>query len=593
MTKGKTIYGPIKALRREMAKEGIDVWYDAGTDPHLGEDIPDHWKTRTRLSGFTGSAGTILVTQKDAGLWTDSRYYIQAEKELAGTGITLYCAGKPGIPSVEEYMIKTLPPGSVLGFNGQCMPASKVARWFELFEEKEFTYCGDRDLVEKVWSNRPPLPVSPVFRHDLPFSGEASPKKIDRIRKFLLKKHAEGILFTLLDEIAWILNIRGKDIPYNPLVISYLWIDRNKVVWFVDSCKISPEMAEDLTNEGIECRQYHEAERLLPGLSTGKHVFVDNSKLSFHFENVIRNAALKIIKGESPATHFKSVKNQTEQKGIRNAHLRDGVALVRWMTWFNREINGQNQTEITIADKLEAFRSMQDYYQGLSFPTIAGYNEHGAIVHYSATPNTASVIHPRGFLLVDSGAHYKDGTTDITRTLALSEPTTEQKKHYTLVVKGLINLSMAVFPEGTIGANLDILARKYLWQEGLNYGHGTGHGVGCFLNVHEGPQRISLNSTVPLKTGMLISNEPGLYFEGKYGIRVENLILCKKSHREGFLEFETVTLCPIDTRPVDTSLLSHKERRWLNNYHTRVCNALLPALNPEEKAWLKEKTQPI
>jgi Xaa-Pro aminopeptidase len=594
MRKSKNIfYAHITSLRQQMEKEEIDLWYDAGTDPHLGEYVPDRWKTRSWLSGFTGSAGTLLITRDCAGLWTDSRYHIQAEKELKGSGITLYCAGKKGVPSVEDYIMKTIPPRSVLAFNGFCIPASKMSHWEKIFVDKDFKYRGDLDLPGRIWKNRPPLPHFPVFRYDLTYSGERSPQKIERIRHFLLEKHSEGIFFTLLDEIAWVLNIRGRDISFNPLVISYLWCDRDRVIWFVSPDKVPQSLAEELNKDGVECQPYEKPDKMLSALCTGKHVFIDKSKISFHYENRIRESALKIVESESPVIHFKSVKNTTEQKGIRAAHIRDGIAMVRWMHWLTRIPDGEKHTEITISDKLETFRADQENFRGLSFPTIAGYEEHGAIVHYSPTEKSASVIKPRGILLVDSGAHYLEGTTDITRTIALSEATDEQKKHFTLVLKGLINLSMAHFPEGTTGANLDILARRYLWHEGLNYGHGTGHGVGCYLNVHEGPQRISLNSNVPLKPGMLISNEPGIYFEGKYGMRIENLILCQKSRCEGFLEFETVTRCPVDLNLIDASLFTSSERHWLNRYHKLVYDALQFALNEEEKTWLKRNTQPL
>lgn len=583
----------IDALRRVMADEGIDLWYDGGSDPHLGEYIPDHWQTRKWLSGFTGSAGTLVITQTFAGLWTDSRYFIQAEKELAGSSITLFRSGNPGIPSVEEFIIKNLPPKSVIGFNGTCLPAAKVQSWHKLFSEKEYVYKGDRDLVGRIWEYRPSLPKYPAFRYMMDYAGEGSPQKIDRIRKYLLDNHAEAILLTLLDEIAWVLNVRGRDVEYNPLVVSYLWLDRQRIIWFIEPKKIPEELEAELRAEGVTFKNYNDIRKMLPELCSGQHVLIDAGRTSSYHERLIRESAHKVIEGVSPATLFKSVKNLVEQNGIRSAHIRDGAAMVRWMAWLHQTVKYERYTEITVADQLQKFRAEQPLFKGLSFSTIAGYGEHGAIVHYSAKEETASFIKAKGILLVDSGGQYLDGTTDITRTIALSNPTPVQKKHFTWVLKGMINLSRAVFPEGTTGANLDILARKYLWQEGLNYGHGTGHGVGCFLNVHEGPQRISLKSDVPLKAGMLMSNEPGIYFEGKYGIRIENLILCRESSKKGFLEFETVTLCPIDISMIESKYLTPEERQWLNAYHAQVREKLSPFLTEKEQQWLREHTREI
>jgi Xaa-Pro aminopeptidase len=583
----------IDALRHVMADEGIDLWYEGGSDPHLGEYIPDHWQTRTWLSGFTGSAGTLVVTQAFAGLWTDSRYFIQAEKELVGSPITLFRFGNPGIPSVEEFIMKNLPPKSVIGFNGTCLPAAKVQSWYNLFSEKDYVYKGDMDLVGRIWEERPSLPTHSAFRYMMDYAGEGSPQKINRIRKYLLEYHAEAILLTLLDEIAWVLNVRGRDVAYNPLVVSYLWLDRQRIIWFIDPQKMAGKLETELREEGVTFKHYNDVHKTLPELCSGQHVLIDTGRTSSYHEHLIRESAHKVIEGVSPATLFKSVKNPVEQDGIRSAHIRDGAAMVRWMVWLHQAVKRERHTEITVADQLQKFRAEQPLFRGLSFQTIAGYGEHGAIVHYSAKEETASVIKAKGILLVDSGGQYLDGTTDITRTIALSDPTSEQKKHFTWVLKGMINLSRAVFPEGTTGANLDVLARKFLWQEGLNYGHGTGHGVGCFLNVHEGPQRISLKSDVPLKAGMLMSNEPGIYFEGKYGIRIENLILCRESSKKGFLEFETVTLCPIDISMIESKYLTPEERQWLNTYHARVREKLSPLLTKTEQHWLNEHTREI
>lgn len=583
----------VEELRCVMADEGIDLWYDSGSDPHLGEYVPDHWQTRKWLSGFSGSAGTLVVTRDFAGLWTDSRYFIQAEKELAGSGITLFRYGNPGVPSVEEYIVKKLPPKSVIGFNGTCLSATKVKTWHKFFIEKDYVYQGNLDLVGCIWSERPSLPHYPAYRYIMDYAGEGSSQKINRIRKYLLENHTEGILFTLLDEIAWILNVRGRDVEYNPLIVSYLWMDRHRIIWFIDPEKVPEDLDSELRDEGVTFKHYEDVHKMLPELCSGQHVLIDTERTSSFHEHLIRKSAHKVIEGESPAALFKSVKNHVEQNGIRSAHIRDGAAMVRWMVWLYKAVKHEKHTEITIADQLEKFRSEQPLFRGLSFSTIAGYGEHGAIVHYSAKEKTASVIKPKGILLVDSGGQYLDGTTDITRTIALSAPTADQKKHFTWVLKGMINLSRAVFPVGTTGANLDILARKFLWQEGLNYGHGTGHGVGCFLNVHEGPQRISLKSDVPLQAGMLMSNEPGIYFEGKYGIRIENLILCRESSKKGFLEFETITLCPIDISLIDAKLLTPEEKQWLNTYHARVRKKISPLLTEEEQQWLMKQTREI
>jgi len=583
----------IESIRNEMEKNGLNLWYDSGTDPHLGEYIPLHWHTREWLTGFTGSAGIVLITQDFAGLWTDSRYFLQAEKELENSGIQLFRSGEKEIPSPEEWIVNHLPEKSAIGFNGKCLSAAKIESWKTLFADKKFSFCGDKDLICFVWKDRPELPEKPVFRYELKYAGESSVKKIERIRQELYKKHADALFLTLLDEIAWIFNIRGHDVKYNPLVISFAWISRDQAIFFVDLKKISLELENDLKNEGIECRSYTGVDDFLKMNSVNKCIMTDRERISSYHYEILKLIALKTVETDNPSYHFKSMKNETEQAGIRNVHIRDGAAIVRWMIWLENNLTRNLLTEITIADELERFRSRQVNYQGLSFSTIVGYEEHGAIVHYSAKPETASVVEPKGLLLVDSGAQYLDGTTDITRTLALSEPAAEQKRHYTLVLKGMIGLARARFPQGTSGANLDVLARQYLWKDGFNYGHGTGHGVGCFLNVHEGPQRIALSSDVPLKPGMLISNEPGIYFEGKYGIRIENLILCKYSHIDGFLEFETVTMCPVENKLIDTGLLTNDEIIWLNTYHQKVREKLSPMLNDNEKEWLKEKTKEI
>lgn len=583
----------IESIRQEMEKTGINLWYDSGTDPHLGEYIPHHWHTREWLTGFTGSAGIVLITHDFAGLWTDSRYFLQADKELENTGIELFRIGEKGIPSPEEWIINHLPETSVIGFNGKCLSAAKIENWKTQFADKRFSFIGDKDLICHVWTDRPGLPEKPVFRHELKYSGESTGNKLERIRQELFKKHAEALFLTLLDEIAWVFNIRGHDVEYNPLVISFAWISQVQAILFVDPNKISQELRNELEKDGIECRPYTEVDDFLQTNSLNKSILSDRERISSYHYDIIRSHAFKTVDSDNPSYHFKSMKNETEQAGIRNAHMRDGAAMVRWMIWLEKNLDQHVLTETSIADELEKFRSGQEKYQGLSFSTIVGYEEHGAIVHYSAKPGTASVVEPKGLLLVDSGAQYLDGTTDITRTLALSEPGDEQKKHFTLVLKGMISLAKAVFPEGATGANLDVLARQYLWKNGLNYGHGTGHGVGCFLNVHEGPQRIVLSSLVPLKPGMLISNEPGVYFEGKYGIRIENLILCKKSAMEGFLEFETVTLCPIDINLVDPGLLTPDELIWLNTYHQRVFKKLSPLLDIHEREWLEKRTKAL
>lgn len=576
-----------------MAKHHIALWYDHGSDPHLGEYIPEYWNTRQWLSGFSGSAGKLVITQDFAGLWTDSRYFIQAEKELMGTEFVLFRSGIPGVPSVEAFIFKNLPLHSVIGFNGKCIPAALVEIWANLFSEKSYKIKDDIDLVDQIWHDRPLLPINPAFRYALSYAGETSSQKIKRLREDLSVHHIDGMFIVLLDEIAWLLNIRGNDIPFSPLVLSYLWIDQQKVVWFIDPKKVPNPLLKELTKEEIFCKPYSDVDKVLLSLCMGKHVSLDPTKISYHFAKIIKKNSLQCKETESPITHFKSIKNNTEQKGIQQAHIRDGVAMVRWMVWLQNNLTKEHHTEYTIAEKLNAFRAKQPLFHDLSFSTIVAYQENGAIVHYIPIKESAVTVNPYGILLVDSGGHYLDGTTDITRTLALSEPTAEQKHFFTLVLKGLIHLSQVIFPEGSTGANLDSLARQFLWQEGFNYGHSTGHGVGCFLTVHEGPQRISSTSMVPLKAGMLLSNEPGIYFEGNYGIRIENLMICQPSSKKGYFAFKTVSLCPIDLSLVDTSLLTPDERHWLNAYHATVCEKLSPHLSPKEKKWLKNQTRDI
>ena len=583
------------ALRMTFPPNYIKAFIIPSTDPHLSEYVAPHWMSREWISGFTGSAGTVVVLMNEAGLWTDSRYFLQAAKELEGSGITLYKEMLPETPSITKYLSQKLKPGESVSIDGKMFSVQQV----EQMKEELAAYSLQVDLfgdpLKRIWRDRPSIPNSPAFVYDIEYAGKSCEEKVTAIRAELTKKGAYALFLSALDEIAWTLNLRGNDVHCNPVVVSYLLITQDDVIYFISPEKVTKEVNEYLKEQHVKLKNYDEVETYL-NTFTGRNILIDPKKTNFAIYSAI-NLKCNIIRGESPVALLKAIRNEQEIAGIHAAMQRDGVALVKFLKWLEEAVPSGKETELSVDRKLHEFRAAQPLYMGESFDTIAGYKEHGAIVHYSATPESDVPLQPKGFLLLDSGAQYLDGTTDITRTIALGELTEEEKTDYTLILKGHIALAMAKFPVGTRGAQLDVLARMPIWKYGMNFLHGTGHGVGHFLSVHEGPQSIRMNENpVVLQPGMVTSNEPGVYKAGSHGIRTENLTLVCKD-KEGmfgdYLKFETITLCPICKKGIVKEMLTNEEIEWLNNYHQIVYEKLSPNLNEEEKVWLQEATASI
>ena len=586
----------IRRLRKEMSDKGIDAYIVPSSDPHMSEYVAAHWEGRKWLSGFTGSAGTLVITQDSCGLWTDGRYYVQAEKQLEGTGIRLFKFGMEGVKSFTEWIADTLGQGECVGMDGKLFSVSQVRNMEKIFSKKGILINKEHDLLMGIWKDRPAIPRETVFVHDMVYAGRTAAQKIEDVREMMAQKGANYHLISSLDDIAWLYNIRGGDVAYNPVAISYALISEEKAWLFINEDKVSVPVREHLRDNGVEIEDYERIESYLSRLGRGDTILLDPQRVnSWLYDSIGREA--RIEEDTAITTILKAVKNQVEIENLKKAHIKDGVAMVKFLCWLDNNLSKEEITEITVADKLEEFRSQQENYMGLSFPTIAGYGDHGAIVHYQADEESAYTLKPHGLLLIDSGCQYLEGTTDITRTIALGPTTPQQRSDYTLTLKGNIKLSRTRFLKGATGTNLDILARLYLWEHGIDYKHGTGHGVGYFLNVHEGPQSISPRiSTVKLEEGMLVSNEPGVYREGSHGIRIENLLLVAgdiETEFGEFLRFEPVTLCPIDLAAVEPDLLDEEEKKWLNQYHERVYNTLGPLLDEKERLWLKDKTKAI
>ncbi len=585
----------VTVLRSLLSEKGLSAFIIPSTDPHLSEYVASHWKSREWISGFTGSAGTVVVTLDKAGLWTDSRYFLQAADQLENTGIELFKDGLPTTPTIMEWLSDELKEGESLGLDGKMFSVSEVEDMKNVFSKKSITVDTSLDPFEQIWSDRPAMPQDPAFIYETKYAGVSCTDKIEQIRQKMENAGVESLLVSTLDEIAWTLNLRGCDVKCNPVVISYLLISKTEIVYFIAPEKLTKEVREYLLSQNVVIRNYDEINNALSELNTTT-LLINPSRTNFDVCSAV-NPLCKVVRGNSPIALLKAIRNEQEITGIRSAMIRDGVALTKFLRWLEAAVPKGTETELSIDAKLHEFRAAQDMYMGESFDTIAGYKEHGAIVHYSATAETSSVLKPEGFLLLDSGAQYLDGTTDITRTIALGPLTEEEKIDYTLVLKGHIALATCKFPYGTRGSQIDVLARAALWQRGLNYLHGTGHGVGHFLSVHEGPQSIRMNENpVLLLPGMLTSNEPGLYKGGRHGIRTENLTLVRRDVETEFGEFyrfETVTLCPICTEGIIKSLLSDLEVNWLNDYHKIVFDRLSPYLDAEEISWLRTKTVAI
>lgn len=592
-----TINERVDRLRSWMKENGFTAFVFPSSDPHNSEYVADHWKSREWISGFSGSAGTAVVTLEHAALWTDSRYFIAAEKELDGTDFQLMKLRVEGTPSVLEWLASELSTyeKAVVGLDGNVNSFAEVAAMEqELATKGNITVRTDVDPMAELWTDRPVIPDNMVSLHPLEYSGESTSSKVSRVRKHLLDCGADGLLVTALDEIAWVLNLRGSDVHCNPVFVSYLLISPENITLYINNVKLPDDVKAYLMSEHIDVQAY---ESVVEGLRlyVGKSLLVDMSSTNYSLATAVPFE--KVCSGVSPIASMKAVKNKVEQDGFRAAMLRDGVAVVKFLAWLKSAVEAGGQTEISLDDRLTALRAEQPKFKGISFDTIVGYEAHGAIVHYEATPETDIPVQPHGLVLIDSGAQYLDGTTDITRTIALGELSEEQRRVYTLVLKGHIQLDRCRFPAGACGSQIDALARAPMWREGYNYMHGTGHGVGSYLNVHEGPHQIRMEwRPAPLQAGMTVTNEPGIYLEGKFGVRIENTLLIVPAESTAFgdfLKFETLTLAPIDTAPIVLEMLSTEEREWLNNYHRRVYESLSPYLEGNEKEWLRKATLPI
>lgn len=585
----------IHALRMAFRPNNIKAFIIPSTDPHLSEYVAPYWMSREWISGFTGSAGTAVILMDKAGLWTDSRYFLQAEKELEGSGITLYKEMLPETPSITKFLCQNLKPGESVSIDGKMFSVQQVEQMKEDLAPYQLQVNLFGDPLKNIWKNRPSMPDAPAFIYDVKYAGKSCGEKVAAIRTELKKKGVFALFLSSLDEIAWTLNLRGSDVHCNPVIVSYLLVTQDEVVYFISPEKITQEVNKYLQEQQVSLRKYDEAESFLNSF-TGENILIDPKKTNYAIYSAI-NPACKVVRGESPVTLLKAIRNEQEIAGIHHAMQRDGVALVKFLKWLEASVLSGKETELSVDRKLHEFRAAQPLYMGESFDTIAGYKEHGAIVHYSATEESDVTLQSKGFLLLDSGAQYLDGTTDITRTIALGELTEEEKTDYTLILKGHIALAMAKFPAGTRGAQLDVLARMPIWSHGMNFLHGTGHGVGHFLSVHEGPQSIRMNENpIVLQPGMVTSNEPGVYKAGSHGIRTENLTLVCKD-KEGmfgeYFKFETITLCPICKKGIIKEMLTAEEVKWFNDYHQTVYKKLSPSLNEEEKKWLLEATKAI
>ena len=584
-------------LRELMKREHLSAFIFPSTDAHQSEYVADHWRGREWISGFNGSAGTAVVTMKSAALWTDSRYFLAAEEQLEGTEYQLMRLKMEGTPTIAEWLGKELQDvqSPEVGLDGMVNSYNYVKDLsYSLRKLGGITLRTNLDPLEQIWENRPSLPANPVEIQPLEYAGETLASKVARIRKSLRGLHADGMLVSALDDIAWTLNLRGTDVHCNPVFVSYLLIESDKVSLFVDDNKLSPEVKQYLQDNQVSLYKYNKVEKCLESYSE-YNILLDGNETSYYLWKTVK--CQEIVAAGSPIPAMKAVKNKAEIEGYRSAMLKDGVAMVKFLKWLKPAVEAGGQTEISIDEKLTSLRAEQKLFRDISFDTIAGYAQHGAIVHYEATPETDVVLKPEGLILIDSGAQYQDGTTDITRTIALGPVSQEMKHVYTLVLKAHIQLELVKFPDGASGTQLDAVGRECMWREGYNFLHGTGHGVGSYLCVHEGPHQIRMEwMPTPLRAGMTLTDEPGLYLAGKFGVRIENTVLISdylSTEFGKFLQIEPLTLCPIDTTPIDVDMLLPEEIDWLNAYHHSVYEKLSPFLDEEEKIWLENATKPI
>lgn len=584
-------------LRELMKREHLSAFIFPSTDAHQSEYVADHWRGREWISGFNGSAGTAVVTMKSAALWTDSRYFLAAEEQLEDTEYQLMRLKMEGTPTITEWLGKELQDvqSPEVGLDGMVNSYNYVKDLsYSLRKLGGITLRTNLDPLEQIWENRPSLPANPVEIQPLEYAGETLASKVVRIRKSLRELHADGMLVSALDDIAWTLNLRGTDVHCNPVFVSYLLIESDKVSLFVDDNKLSPEVKQYLQDNQVSLYNYNKVEKCLESYLE-YNILLDGDETSYYLWKTVK--CQEIVAAASPIPAMKAVKNKAEIEGYRSAMLKDGVAMVKFLKWLKPAVEAGGQTEISIDEKLTSLRAEQKLFRDISFDTIAGYAQHGAIVHYEATPETDVVLKPEGLILIDSGAQYQDGTTDITRTIALGAVSEEMKHIYTLVLKAHIQLELVKFPDGASGTQLDAVGRECMWREGYNFLHGTGHGVGSYLCVHEGPHQIRMEwMPTPLRAGMTLTDEPGLYLAGKFGVRIENTVLISdymSTEFGKFLQIEPLTLCPIDTTPIDVDMLLPEEIDWLNAYHHSVYEKLSPFLDEEEKIWLENATKPI
>lgn len=591
----------IEALRAEMKKRNIDMYIIPTSDFHESEYVGDYFKARKYITGFTGSAGVAVVTMTEAGLWTDGRYFIQAEKQLAGTPVTLFKMGEEGVPTVGEYVEKNLKEGACLGFDGRVINAADGARYEEIVAKKNGSLYVTEDLVGIIWKERPQLPMNPVYILEEKYAGESAKSKLTRVREKMKESQADVHILTSLYDIAWLFNIRGGDIECVPVVLSFATVTMEETYWFIHEEVLDDKIKAYCEENNIIIRPYEDIYSYAEEIPAGKTVMLDKSIVNYRICHSLKPEVNVVVKS-NPTELMKAIKNETELKNIRNAHIKDGVAVTKFLYWLKTNIGKQKITEISASDYLEARRREQDLFVDLSFGTISAYGANAAMMHYSATPESDTELKPEGFLLVDSGGHYLDGSTDITRTIALGKLTEEEKFHFTTVCRSNLNLAAAKFLYGCRGINLDILARGPLWNLGLDYKCGTGHGIGYLLNVHEGPNGFrwkivpERNDSCELEEGMVTTDEPGVYLEGKYGIRTENELICKKAEKNEygqFMEFETITYAPIDLDAIIPEEMTGTERKLLNDYHKMVYEKVSPYLNEEEKEWLKKYTRAI
>ena len=589
----------VQLLRDLMKKHRVDAYYVPSADPHQGEYVADCWQRRAFISGFSGSAGTVVVTATKAGLWTDSRYFLQASEELEGSGISLFKMGEPGVPEIEEWLVEELGQGKHVGFDPWMVSIGQYLNMKDVLAQGKVNLVPvGGDLVERVWGDqKPPIPTNPVVEHSMQYAGQSTEDKVSLIREEMAKRGTQAMVVSALDEVAWLLNLRGSDVDFNPVFIAYVVVGESKLVLYIDESKLG-EGARNALPKDIVIRPYDSISKWLGGCAKEQiRVWLDPATVNQALADVLRHGGAKLHMESNPIASWKSMKNEAEMQGMVNAHERDGVAMIRFLMWVQEAVPQGRETEMSVAEKVEEFRGQNELFVGMSFNTISGYAGHGAIVHYSVSEESNVSVRPEGLLLVDSGGQYKDGTTDITRTLSVGSPTAEHMRSYTTVLKGHLALGRAWFPEGTNGYQLDTLARAPLWAEGLNYGHGTGHGVGAYLNVHEGPFSVSLRKNMnPLQPGNVLSNEPGYYKAGEYGIRIENLVqvVVKGESESGrLLGFEPLTLCPYERALIDLSMLTAVERRQVDEYHQLVYQKLSARLDEAHRRWLEEATRPL